>query len=156
MCAVSLVAMCIQHLLHQSAQKVCMLCSSPSAMISLSPLSLHPPLSLSLSLPPPPLPPLPSYPSPSFSLPSPLSLPPLSPPSLSPPSLLLPPPLTQDIGMEVCYSENGRRLPEHVPDECNMVFVCELFSGPVYDRLVEKKFRCTRVKWKQLVHVSIV
>ena len=99
-----------------------LLWSSPSVMISLSPLT---PLS-PLPFPPPPPPP------PSFSLPS------------LPPSLSLS--LTQDVGMEVCYSENGRKLPEHVPDECNMVFVCELFSGPVYDRLVEKKFRYTRVK----------
>ena len=43
--------------------------------------------------------------------------------------------------MEVCYSETGRKLPDHVPDECHMVFVCAAFSGPDYDRLVEKKFR---------------
>ena len=45
------------------------------------------------------------------------------------------------MGLEVCYSETGRRLPAEVPDECSMVFVCETFSGPDFDRLVEKKFR---------------
>ena len=43
--------------------------------------------------------------------------------------------------MEVCYSDTGRKLPDHVPDECHMVFVVDDFSGPDYDRLVEKKFR---------------
>ena len=43
--------------------------------------------------------------------------------------------------MEVCYSETGRKLPAHVPDECHMVFVCDEFSGPDYERLVEKKFK---------------
>ena len=47
----------------------------------------------------------------------------------------------QELGLEVCYSENGRRLPDHVPDECQIVFVCESFSGADYDRLVEKRFR---------------
>ena len=52
----------------------------------------------------------------------------------------------QDLGMEVCYSDTGRKLPDHVPDECHMVFVCADFSGPDYDRLVEKKFRFTHYK----------
>ena len=50
--------------------------------------------------------------------------------------------MSQDMGMEVCYSESGRKLPDHIPDECHMVFVCDSFSGADYDRLVEKKFRC--------------
>ena len=45
------------------------------------------------------------------------------------------------MGLEVCYSETGRKLPAHVPDECRMVFVCAEFGGPDYERLVEKKFR---------------
>jgi NAD-dependent DNA ligase len=47
----------------------------------------------------------------------------------------------QDIGLDVCYSETGRKLPEHIPDECHMVFICQHFSGPDFDRLVDKKFR---------------
>ena len=47
----------------------------------------------------------------------------------------------QEMGLEVVYSETGRRLPASVPDECRIVFVCEAFSGPDFDRLVEKKFR---------------
>lgn len=45
------------------------------------------------------------------------------------------------MGLEVCYSETGRKLPANVPDECRIVFVCEQFSGPDYERLVDKKFR---------------
>ena len=41
----------------------------------------------------------------------------------------------------MCYSETGRKLPANVPDECRIVFVCEQFSGPDYERLVDKKFR---------------
>lgn len=41
----------------------------------------------------------------------------------------------------MCYSEDGRRLPRDVPDECQMMFVCERFSGSDYERLIEKRFR---------------
>ena len=37
--------------------------------------------------------------------------------------------------MEVCYSSNGRKMPDYVPDECKMVFVCEEFTGSIYDYL---------------------
>ncbi|CAI8002154.1 Protein ECT2 [Geodia barretti] len=47
----------------------------------------------------------------------------------------------EEMGLEVCYSETGRKLPANVPDECRIVFVCEQFSGPDYERLVDKKFR---------------
>ena len=41
----------------------------------------------------------------------------------------------QHTGLEVCYSQDGRHLPDHVPDECDIVFVLEEFSGPVFDQL---------------------
>lgn len=41
----------------------------------------------------------------------------------------------QHTGLEVCYSQDGRHLPDHVPDECDIVFVLEEFSGPVFDHL---------------------
>lgn len=41
----------------------------------------------------------------------------------------------QHTGLEVCHSQDGRHLPDHVPDECDIVFVLEEFSGPVFDQL---------------------
>ena len=43
--------------------------------------------------------------------------------------------------MVVVYSDDGRKMPDHVPDECDMVFVCELFEGDVYNYLHSRKFR---------------
>ena len=55
---------------------------------------------------------------------------------------LLNPPTPQGLGLVVCYSQDGRTIPDHIPDECDMVFVCEQFEGEVYDYLHSRKFRC--------------
>lgn len=47
----------------------------------------------------------------------------------------------ESLSTEVCYSTNGRKIPDHVPDECDMVFICEDFEGEVYQYLCSKKFR---------------
>jgi hypothetical protein len=41
----------------------------------------------------------------------------------------------------VVYSENGKKMPDHLPDECDMVFVCEQFDGEAYTYLHSRKFR---------------
>ena len=47
----------------------------------------------------------------------------------------------QGLEMVVCYSQDGRTIPDHIPDECDMVFVCEQFDGQVYEYLHSRKFR---------------
>ena len=41
----------------------------------------------------------------------------------------------QHTGLEVCYSKDGRHLPDNIPDECDIVFVLEEFAGPVFEQL---------------------
>ena len=47
----------------------------------------------------------------------------------------------QSLNLLVIYSQDGKRVPDYVPDECDMVFVCELFEGEVYEYLHSRKFR---------------
>lgn len=41
----------------------------------------------------------------------------------------------------MCYSTDGYHLPKDIPDECNMVFICEKFEGKVFNNLKQKGFR---------------
>jgi len=41
----------------------------------------------------------------------------------------------------VCYSSDGHTLPDHIPDNCDMVFVCEEFEGHAYDYLHSRRLR---------------
>lgn len=41
----------------------------------------------------------------------------------------------ESLGLRVCYSTDGKHLPQYVPDECDVVFVCREFSGPVFQYL---------------------
>ena len=41
----------------------------------------------------------------------------------------------------MCYSTDGYHLPKDIPDECNMVFICEKFEGKVFSNLKQKGFR---------------
>jgi len=47
----------------------------------------------------------------------------------------------QVLGLTVCYSIDGKHLPKEIPDECNMVFICDKFEGKVFEYLNEKGFR---------------
>jgi len=47
----------------------------------------------------------------------------------------------QLLGLTVCYSTDGKHLPKEIPDECNMVFICDKFEGKVFEYLNEKGFR---------------
>ena len=51
------------------------------------------------------------------------------------------PPCAQSLDLVVVYSENGKKMPDHLPDECDVVFVCELFEGEAYNYLHSRKFR---------------
>ena len=50
-------------------------------------------------------------------------------------------PNTQGFGCEVFYSTDGKRVPDYVPDNCRMVFVCSDFEGGVFDYLHSRKYR---------------
>ena len=41
----------------------------------------------------------------------------------------------------MCYSSDGQTLPDHIPDNCDMVFVCEEFEGHAFDYLHSRKLR---------------
>ena len=49
--------------------------------------------------------------------------------------------IVQSLGFDICYSKNGRHMPDYVPDECSIVFVCEEFSGRVFEYLLKHKYR---------------
>ena len=50
-------------------------------------------------------------------------------------------PFPQSLDRDVCYSSDGRVLPDHIPDNCDMVFICEKFQGEAYDYLHSRKLR---------------
>ena len=49
----------------------------------------------------------------------------------------------QSLGRHVCYSVDGYNLPDDIPDDCDMVFVCEQFEGEAYEYLHSRKLRYT-------------
>ena len=45
----------------------------------------------------------------------------------------------------MCYSVDGYNLPDEIPDDCDMVFVCETFEGEAYEYLHSRKLRYDEV-----------